>query len=132
MGGGLFGTPLYLNLKCLVFSAIILIIYWLPHTKTIAHNIVMSFLLATSAYISLAWYDVLFDCNDRLGPTLFGWLSKPFKPKEYSDAYNKLPIKYQKIIHWFDVFVLIIIVLTFLYPYIYTSIPIGNIRLKTL
>ena len=118
MGGGLFGTPLYLNPKCLVFSAFILTIYWLPHPKSRAHNLLMGFLLATSAYISLAWYDVLFDCNDRLHPTLFSWLSKPFKPKEYQDEYDKLPLKYQKIIHWFDIAVLILVFFTFLYPFL--------------
>ena len=120
MGGGLFGTPLYLNLKCLVFSAFILIIYWLPHPSTIAHNIVMGFLLATSAYISLAWYDVLYNCNDRLGPTIFGWLSKSFKPLEYSQQFNELPVKYKKIIRTVDIVVLIIIFFTFLYPFIFT------------
>ena len=117
MGGGLFGTPLYLNPKCLVFSLIILIVYWLPHPSTRAHNFVMGFLLATSSYISLAWYDVLYDCNDRFKPTLFGWLSKPLKPPEYSKEYDELPIKYQKIIRNFDLMVLLIVVLTFLYPF---------------
>ena len=117
MGGGLFGTPLYLNPKCLVFSAFVLGVYWLPHPKAFAHKILMAFLLATSAYIILAWYDVLFDCNDRLKPTLLGWLSKPFKPKEYSDAYDKLPMKYQKIIRTFDIVVLSILVITFALPF---------------
>ena len=121
MGGGLFGTPLYLNPKCLVFSLAILIVYWLPHPPTVAHNLVMGFLLATSAYIALAWYDVLFDCNDRLRPTLFGWLSKSFKPPEYSKEYDKLPLKYKKIIHNFDIGVLIIVFITFLYPFIFTG-----------
>lgn len=117
MGGGLFGTPLYLNPKCLVFSAFVLGVYWLPHPKAFAHKILMAFLLATSAYIILAWYDVLFDCNDRLKPTLLGWLSKPFKPKEYSDAYDKLPMKYQKIIRTFDIVVLSILMITFALPF---------------
>lgn len=121
MGGGLFGTPLYLNPKCLVFSAIILIIYWLPHPKSTAHNLVMGFLLATSSYISLAWYDVIFDCNDRLRPTLFGWLSKPFKPPQYSNEYSKLPLKYKKIIRAVDIFVLVILVITFLYPFYFSK-----------
>ena len=119
MGGGLFGTPLYLNVKCLVFSAILLIIYWLPHPSTIYHNIVMAFLIGTSAYISLAWYDVLYDCNDRLKPTFLGWLSKPFKPKEYNDQYNELPMKYKKIIRNIDIAVLVIILVTFLYPFFF-------------
>jgi hypothetical protein len=117
MGGGLFGTPLHLNPKCLVFSLVILIVYWLPHPSTRTHNFVMGFLLATSSYISLAWYDVLYDCNDRFKPTLFGWLSKPFKPPEYSKEYDELPIKYRKIIHGFDIGVLMIVVVTFLYPF---------------
>jgi hypothetical protein len=121
MGGGLFGTPLYLNPKCLVFSAMILCVYWLPHPNTRAHNFVMGFLLATSSYISLAWYDTLFDCNDRLKPTLFGWLSGPFKPKEYQQEYNRLPLKYRKVIHWFDIAVLAILLLTFLYPFIFNK-----------
>jgi hypothetical protein len=119
MGGGLFGTPLYLNVKCLVFSAILIVLYWLPHPKSVAHNIVMAFLIGMSAYISLAWYDVLYDCNDHLRPTLLGWLSKPFKPKEYSEEYEKLPLKYKKIIHDVDIFVLLIIVITFLYPFVF-------------
>jgi hypothetical protein len=117
MGGGLFGTPLYLNPKCLVFSAFVLGVYWLPHPKAFAHKIFMGFLLATSAYIIMAWYDVLFDCNDRLKPTLLGWLSKPFKPKEYSDAYDELPLKYQKIVRTFDIVVLSILVITFALPF---------------
>jgi len=131
MGGGLFGTPLYLNPKCLVFSAFILAVYFLPHPNTSAHNFVMGFLLATSAYISLAWYDELFDCNDRLRPTLFSWLSKPFKPKGYQEEYDRLPLKYKKIIHWFDVAVLSIVFITFMYPFLANmgaSTVIGAVR----
>jgi len=118
MGGGLFGTPLYLNVKCLVFSAAILVVYWLPHPSTVAHNIVMGFLIGVSAYISLAWYDVLYNCNDRLKATFLGWMAKPFKPKEYSDNYVKLPLKYKKMIRTIDIIVLGIVALTFCYPFI--------------
>ena len=78
----------------------------------------MAFLLATSAYIIMAWYDVIYDCNDRLKPTMLGWMSKPFKPKEYSEAYDKLPIKYQKIVRTFDIAVLSILVITFVAPFV--------------
>jgi hypothetical protein len=117
MGGGLFGTPLYLNIKCIIFSFFIILVYWLPHPKTTSHNIVMCILLGISSYIALAWYDVLYNCNDRLKPTLLGWLSKPFKPKEYSQQYDELPLKYKKIIRTVDIIVLIIILITFLYPF---------------
>jgi hypothetical protein len=117
MGLGIFNTPLYANIKCLVFSAFIIAIYYLPKPSTIAHHFVMIFLLGSSAYIAMAWYDVLYDCNDRLKPTLLGWISGPFKPKEYQYQYQQLPLKYQKIIRNVDIFVLIVLVITFIYPF---------------
>jgi UDP-N-acetylmuramyl pentapeptide phosphotransferase/UDP-N-acetylglucosamine-1-phosphate transferase len=118
MGGGMFGTPLYLNPKCLVFSAFVLAVYWLPHPKPLPHRIVMAFFLATLAYVLLAWYDVIYDCNDRLGPTLLGWMSKSFKPKEYSDKYDELPVKYQKIIRWVDIAILVVLGILFFIPFV--------------
>lgn len=121
MGGGLFGTPLYLNPKCLVFSAFVLAVYWLPHPVALAHRIVMAFLLATVAYILMAWYDVIYDCNDRFKPTLLGWMSGWFKPPGYFQEYEELPLKYQKIIRTFDIAVLGILVVLFVYPFLVKS-----------
>ena len=120
MGGGLFGTPLALNPKCLVFSAFVLGTYWLPHPKAYEHRIVAAFVLATTAYVLLAWYDLIYDCNDHLKPTLLGWLSMPFKPKEYRDAYEQLPVKYQKVVRWFDIAILVILLGLMFSPYIGT------------
>jgi len=117
MAGGLFGTPLYLNEKCLVFSAFVLAVYWMPHPEPLAHRIVAAFFLATLAYVLLAWYDFIYDCNDRLKPTLLGWLSMPFKPKGYAEAYDKLPIKYQKIVRGFDIAILTVLLVLFLVPF---------------
>lgn len=118
MSGGLFGTPLALNLKCLVFSAFVLAVYWMPHPIYYQHKIVVAFVLATTAYVMLAWYDLLYDCNDRLKPTLLGFLSKPFKPQEYTDAYEQLPVKYQKVVRWFDIAILVILLGLVFSPYI--------------
>jgi hypothetical protein len=79
---------------------------------------VAAFLLATATYISLAWYDVLYDCNDHLGPTLLGWLSMPFKPKEYGEKYNELPVKYKKIVRTVDILVLALVAGAFVYPFL--------------
>lgn len=121
MGGGLFNTPLYLNPKCLVFSAFVLGVYWMPHPVAYAHRVVMAFLLATTAYILMAWYDVIYDCNDRLKPTLLGWISGWFKPAEYNKQYEELPIKYQKVIRWFDIAVLIVLLVLLAFPFVVKS-----------
>ena len=114
MSGGLFGTPLALNIKCLIFSGFVLAVYWLPHAQFIEHKIVIAFLLATLSYVLLAWYDVIYDCNDHLRPTMLGWLSMPFKPKEYRKAFDELPLKYKKIVRTVDIVVLVVlVVLTF-------------------
>jgi UDP-N-acetylmuramyl pentapeptide phosphotransferase/UDP-N-acetylglucosamine-1-phosphate transferase len=118
MGGGLFGTPLYLNPKCLIFSAFIISVYYLPIPVSLAHNFVMIFLLGTASYILLAWYDVLYDCNDRFGQTYLGWITKPLKPAEYSEKYDQLPVKYQKSIRTVDIVVLLIVFIAFIYPFV--------------
>ena len=119
MGGGLFGTPLYLNPKCLVFSAFVVGVYYLPKPKFRQHQWIMAFLLACSAYVMMAWYDVLFDCNDHLRPTILGWMWGWAKPPEYQKQLSELPLKYQKIIQWTDIAILLVLILTFLYPYYY-------------
>jgi hypothetical protein len=118
MGGGLFGTPLYLNPKCLVFSFFVLVVYWLPHAKETSHKWVIAFLLATTAYILLAWYDYIYDCNDRYGPTFLGWMTKGFKPPEYSTKFDELPVKYKKIVRTADILVLGVLILALVYPYL--------------
>jgi hypothetical protein len=104
----------------LVFSAFVLIVYWMPHFQHFEHRVVMNFILATAAYVFMAWYDVIFDCNDRLRPTLLGWISGPFKPPHYTQEYEDLPIKYKKIIRWFDIAVLILMVVLIISPYYLT------------
>lgn len=117
MAGGMFGTPLYLNPKCLVFSAFVLAVYWMPHAKAYSHKIVIAFVLASAAYVLMAWYDYLYDCTDRFGPTFLGWLTKAFKPKEYNEKYDELPVKYQKIVRTVDIVVLVVILILLFSPY---------------
>lgn len=121
MAGGLFGTPLELNPKCLAFSAFVLLVYWMPHFKAFEHRTVMAFVLATTAYVLMAWYDYIYDANDRLGPTLLGWLSMPFKPQEYRDKYLQLPVKYQKIVRTVDIAIIIILIGLVFSPYVLSS-----------
>jgi len=109
MGLGLFGTPLYLNLKCIVFSAFLIAVYWMPpwanlsSPSDIAWKRGITVMLAFVGYVLMAWYDTLYDCNDRLRPTFLEWLSAPFKPAYYGQEFDKLPLKWKKIVRLVDV-----------------------------
>lgn len=118
MGLGLFGASVHPNVKCLVFSCILLFVYFaLPMPRANAHKFVAGFLLASAAYVGLAWYDYLYDCNDRLRPSPFGWLTGWAKPPDYKANYAALPDKEKRIIRNIDVAVLGVIVAAIAYPY---------------
>jgi hypothetical protein len=91
MAGGIFpGHPFALNIKCIIFTAILAAGYWYAPHKNLW---VLAFLI-WFPYIALAWYDYSYDCQDKLKPTLvpFGryiWL--PFKPPGYKEEFNKMP-----------------------------------------
>jgi hypothetical protein len=124
MGGGLFGTPLYLNEKCIAFSAFVLAVYFMPHQKAWQHEIVFAFVLAMTAYVLMAWYDYIYDCNDKLGPTLLGALIGWAKPYGgVPPGKESLPIKYKKIVGVFDSVVLVVLLALVFYPYTSRFIP---------
>jgi hypothetical protein len=120
MGLGLFGTPLYLNEKCIVFAIFVLFVFWMPHPKFWQHDIVLAFILAMTAYVLMAWYDYIYDCNDKLGPTLLGALIGWAKPYGgVPPGTKELPTKYKKIVGVFDLGVLVVLLSLIFTPYMY-------------
>jgi hypothetical protein len=67
----------------------------------------------------LAWYDVLYDFIDKFGPTMWGWLSMPFKPPHYRGQYDQLPVKYKKLIRNVDIAVLLVLGILFVIPFVF-------------
>lgn len=90
MAGGIFpGAPFKFNIKCVIFTAMLAGGYWFLPPK----NYFVLFFLLWFPYIAMAWYDYMYECRDKLGPTIvpFGrymWL--PFKPPQYQAEYNKM------------------------------------------
>ncbi len=71
-----------------------------------------------AGYVMMAWYDYIYDCTDKMGPTLFGALLGWAKPYGgVPPGTKELPIKYKKIVGVFDFFALMTIVVAFVYPY---------------
>ena len=64
MAGGLFGRPFAFNIKCIIFSLIIISLFFFkPNIKNnyIAYGI--SFLLFVVSYVAMAWYDSIYNCD---------------------------------------------------------------------
>ena len=92
MAGGIFpGAPFKFNIKCVIFSAALAGGYWFLPPK----NLFVLFFLLWFPYIAMAWYDYMYECRNKLGPTIvpFGrymWL--PFKPPQYQADFNKMSV----------------------------------------
>jgi hypothetical protein len=64
MAGGMFGRPFVLNIKCIVFSLLIMTIFL--YKPNITNNYVMAAVLLgifVVAYVAMAWYDYYYDCR---------------------------------------------------------------------
>ena len=90
MAGGIFpGAPFTFNIKCVIFSAMLAGGYWFLPPK----NLFVLFFLLWFPYLAMAWYDYMYECRNKLGPTIvpfgrFMWL--PFKPPQYQTEFNKM------------------------------------------
>ena len=91
MAGGIFsGYPFVPNWKCVVFTALCTSSYWFLPPK----NMFIFILLLIIPYISMAWYDYLYNCENKMKATLvpFGrYLFLPLKPSEYKATFESLP-----------------------------------------
>lgn len=81
MAGGLFGKPFVLNIKCIVFSLICMMLFlYKPSFKYTGSLYATLFLIFVLAYVAMAWYDYYYDC--RVDPLKRGEVSLTglFKP----------------------------------------------------
>lgn len=87
MAGGIFvNQPFHPNIKCIVFSVALMISYWMLPQK----NPFMLPLIFVVAYVSMAWYDFMYNCDIKLyGGKYGGYLSSPFKPQRRTEEEPK-------------------------------------------
>lgn len=90
MAGGLFPNyPFELNIKCVIFSGIIIgLFFYCPPKMNMAWNIFISFILFVVAYVAMAWYDYKFECMKlalKRGTNPAGITSK-FKPETHTES----------------------------------------------
>lgn len=102
MSGGIYqGRPFAFNIKCILFTAAAAGGYWyLPPRRWWALA-----LLLWLPYISMAWYDELYDCRDKMGPTVvpFGrLLFLPFKPAGYRRKFDGMAARQLRVMDRVD------------------------------
>jgi len=87
MAGGIFvDQPFHPNPKCIVFSLALMISYWMLPQK----NPFMLPLIFVVAYVSMAWYDYMYNCDMKMyGGKYGGYLSSPFKPQRREEGETK-------------------------------------------
>ena len=106
MAGGLFGRPFAFNIKCIIFSLIIISIFFFkPNIKNnyIAYGI--SFLLFVVSYVAMAWYDSMYNCDIlplKKGSSSFQRFLKPTshtnrKQDEHLETSYEKSLKYKLI-----------------------------------
>jgi hypothetical protein len=96
MAGGIYkNRPLQVNAKCVIFSIIIIALYfYCPKETNIYWKTFTAFVLFVISYVSLAWYDYKFDCQTlplkRGEHSITGYLKPPTHMESQTDE-SKLP-----------------------------------------
>lgn len=87
MAGGLFDKkPFTLNIKCIIFSLIIMTLFlYKPNIKNKYILSIVLFLIFALSYISMAWYDYFFDCQNLPFKRASFSITGLFKPPIHSD-----------------------------------------------
>jgi hypothetical protein len=90
MAGGIFvDQPYHPNPKCLLFSVIIMGIYWFSPINKNSFLLPIIFVLS---YVAMAWYDYIYNCDyimysgNALGPNTIDAI---FKPQQRNTNHNK-------------------------------------------
>ena len=107
------------NIKCIVISLIVILFYWQIGVSKAndplrgllpVKSIPMVIFLLWVTYISVAWYDYLYDvpADRRMKPTLFPLgriVFMPFKDPQYQETYEKMSPEDKAAMDTFDKFV---------------------------
>lgn len=65
MSGGIFPEyPFTLNIKCIIFSVMIMMIYtFRPPVLSLIPSLFIYFIIFVVSYVALAWYDYYYECS---------------------------------------------------------------------
>ena len=76
----------FINPKCAYVTAIAVGLYYMYPTRNDPNLLRNTAVLASGTYIGLAWYDALYDCDDKSKSSEWFQLYRPFKPPVGADG----------------------------------------------
>jgi hypothetical protein len=122
MAGGLFGKPFVLNEKCIVFALICMGLFlYKPDYKNEIVLYISLFILFVLAYVAMAWYDFIFNCQLLpLKKGYIGGITALFKPgshnKDKQEKHNETlkDTKLKKIIIYLSHLIFIVPLLVYI------------------
>lgn len=90
MAGGIFPNyPFVLNPKCVVFSGIIIFLFFYsPPDMNVYWKLFIAFILFVISYVAMAWYDYKFECQKlalKRGTSKYG-ITQQFKPPTHTPS----------------------------------------------
>ena len=94
-------TPPATNEKCIVFTLACALGYWYLPPK----NPWVLAMLLYFPYLIMAWYDHLYNCERRMGPTFLGTFYFAFKPP-YNDKGLEWHPKWKRLVFMVDMVLL--------------------------
>lgn len=107
MAGGIYTSrPFEPNLKCIVFASVLMLGYWFASCKPNKYLLPLIFIIA---YVSMAWYDVMYNCDNIMNSGNDFNITSIFKnqlqeKEKDSSVLNQKEI-YQKNIYLFHLFI---------------------------
>jgi len=124
MAGGIFKSqPFHPNIKCIIFSFIMIAFYWLSvHFASSKHshrpNFWMFPLIFIIAYVAMAWYDAYYRCDEdsimysgSFGVSATSLFKDQLREKQHKDTVLDQESMYQKNVYLFHVLFVVPILL---------------------
>ena len=69
-----------INPKCAAVSGVAVLLYHTFPTRDMGNSLLNTALLAGGVYVGLAWYDSMFDCEQKSKASEWFTIYRPFKP----------------------------------------------------
>ena len=77
-----------MNPKCVAISAAGIALYYTYPTRDSPNHLLWAAMLSVGIYVGIAWYDTIYDCEDKSKASEWFTLYRPLKPPVVDGEYS--------------------------------------------